>query len=359
MGEKTMKHKWIISMMFVLALMLGCSVAYGQNVKITPLGMRTGEFCAPDRALLFEDPTGVRILYDPGFTVAGGKDGRLGDVHVILLSHAHFDHLGSQKLNQDPDAETASCTFGAGTTSAIPNSNTAEIAAAKSSAVIAGFGLANFLELKIQTILGSSIPECPAVGLTNEMIVPRKSPCNGALGIGGKRTVRFVSADRGVQITPVSAVHGNELENAFLIDPLKTHFAANNLDAYVGVANGFVVTFTNGLKMYLSGDTGHTADMAVVVRGFYQANLVVFNISDRFVTGPEEAAFAVTRLIQPNGVIPSHANEVATTGGVVNPGTHTARFIELVGDIPVSVPLSGVMMEFSGNGQRLAGRKNR
>jgi L-ascorbate metabolism protein UlaG (beta-lactamase superfamily) len=162
-----------------------------------------------------------------------------------------------------------------------------------------------------------------------------------------------------VQITPVSAVHGNELENAFLIDPLKTHFAVNNLDAYVGVANGFVVTFTNGLKMYLSGDTGHTADMAVVVRGFYQANLVVFNISDRFVTGPEEAAFAVTRLIQPNGVIPSHANEVATTGGVVNPGTHTARFIELVGDIPVSVPLSGVMMEFSGNGQRLAGRKNR
>jgi len=347
-----MKHKWIISMVMALVLTLGCAVAYAQNVKITPIGMRTGEFCAPDRALLFEDPTGVRLLYDPGFTVAGGKDGRLGDVHAVLLSHAHFDHLGSQKLNQDPDAETAGCTFGVGTTSVTPNSNTAEIAAAKNSAVIAGFGLTNFLDLKIQTILGSPTLGCPMEGLSNEMIVPRISPCDGSLGIGGKRTVRFVSADQGVQIAAVSAVHGNELLNDFLVEPERTNLAANSLDAYVGVANGFVLTFTNGLRVYLSGDTGQTTDMAVVVRDFYHANLVVFNIGDRFTTGPEEAAFAVRKLIQPNAVIPSHANEVATTGGIVNPGTHTARFIELVGDIPVSVPLSGITMEFDGNGQR-------
>jgi L-ascorbate metabolism protein UlaG (beta-lactamase superfamily) len=280
-------------------------------------------------------------------------------VHVILLSHAHYDHLGSQKLDQDPDAETASCTFAAGTTSALPNSNTAEIAAAKSSAVIAGYGLANFLDVKMENILGVPIAECPIAGPTNEMTVPRKSPCNGGLGIGGKRTVRFVSADRGVQITPVSAQHGNELLNAFLDDPLRSYLAANKLDAYVGVANGFVVTFTNGLKVYLSGDTGHTTDMAGVVRDFYQANLAVFNISDRYVTGPDEAAFAVTKLIQPNGVIPSHANEVATHNGVVLAGTRTARFTELLGDIPVFAPLSGVTMEFDGNGLRVADARAR
>jgi hypothetical protein len=87
--------------------------------------------------------------------------------------------------------------------------------------------------------------------------------------------------------------------------------------------------------------------------------LAVLNISDRFVTGPQEAAFGVTRLIQPNAVIPSHANEVATTGGIVNPRTHTARFIELAGDIPVFVPLSGVTMEFDGNGQRPLGGRSR
>src|SRR5215471_2266451 len=104
-----MKGKWLISMLLVFALTAAQSIAQGQTVKITPLGQRSGEFCFLDRALLFEDPTGVRILYDPGNTVAGGTDPRLGDVHVILITHAHVDHLGNAKLNQDPDSSHASC----------------------------------------------------------------------------------------------------------------------------------------------------------------------------------------------------------------------------------------------------------
>src|SRR6516225_4756410 len=99
----------IISTALALTASLIASLAYGKNVKITPLGQRTGEFCFLDRALLFEDPTGVRILYDPGNTIAGGTDPRLGDVHVILITHAHTDHLGSTKMNQNPDAKSAIC----------------------------------------------------------------------------------------------------------------------------------------------------------------------------------------------------------------------------------------------------------
>ena len=80
--------------LMVVMTMAG-KIAEAQNVKVTPIGQRTGEFCAQDRAILFEDPTGVRILYDPGNTVAGGIDPRLGEVHVILISHAHPDHLGN------------------------------------------------------------------------------------------------------------------------------------------------------------------------------------------------------------------------------------------------------------------------
>ena len=123
------KHLLISSLSACLLLMGRTGMAAEQTVKVTLLGARTGDLCVGDVALLFEDPSGVRILYDPGVTVAGGSDSRLGDVHAILISHFHFDHIGDRKLAESPDAPTASCnaTF---LTTPSPNSNTAEIAKA-------------------------------------------------------------------------------------------------------------------------------------------------------------------------------------------------------------------------------------
>src|SRR5688572_23080213 len=73
------------------AAVLGVALAFpvlAQSVKITPIGSHPGELCANDRATIFEDPTGVRILYDVGHTLTGADDERLGTVHVVLLSHA-------------------------------------------------------------------------------------------------------------------------------------------------------------------------------------------------------------------------------------------------------------------------------
>ncbi len=69
--------------------------ALAQTVKVTPLGGIDGEFCPQDRALVFEDPNGTRILYDPGRTVAGAADPRLGKIDIILVSHMHGDHVGN------------------------------------------------------------------------------------------------------------------------------------------------------------------------------------------------------------------------------------------------------------------------
>ena len=60
--------------------------------RVTPLGTHAGELCNRDRAMIFEDPTGVRVLYDAGTSVLGGDDARLGAVHVVLLSHARRSH---------------------------------------------------------------------------------------------------------------------------------------------------------------------------------------------------------------------------------------------------------------------------
>ena len=69
----------------------------GSDGKDHPLGAQAGEYCATDRAMLVEDPTGVRIVYDLGASVAGARDLRLGDVHVMLLGHAHGEHIGTSK----------------------------------------------------------------------------------------------------------------------------------------------------------------------------------------------------------------------------------------------------------------------
>ena len=58
----------------LLSLFAACAAA--QNVKITPIGTHPGELCSRDRAMIFEDPTGVRILYDAGQSVTGGNDPR-------------------------------------------------------------------------------------------------------------------------------------------------------------------------------------------------------------------------------------------------------------------------------------------
>ncbi len=319
-----MKGKWLVASIFASVLGLGWSLAQAQNVTITPLGQVTGEFCRADRALILEDPTGTRILYDPGRTVAGGTDPRLGDIDVMILSSVHSDHIGTRKMTQNPDTST-NCASNP-TSVPAPNSNLAEIAAAKGSKVFVGGEMRNFLRVKVAAAGGSS----------GQVDVLRH---------GGKRTIG------GVTIAVVRADHSNGIPLGLLTDPEKSELAADGLTAYAGPENGYVLTFTNGLVVYLSGDTGHTSDMATIVRGFYGAKVAVVNMGDIFSIGPEEAAFAVNKLLKPRTAIPSHANQESTMGGVVKAGTRVETFINLLkGGINPIVPLSGFAISCDGAG---------
>ena len=95
---RTNSMVWSTAAGCIAALM--AQAAFAANVKVTPLGGQEGEFCPQDRALIFEDPNGTRILYDAGRTVAGPSDPRLGKIDVILVSHMHGDHVGNAHIEE-------------------------------------------------------------------------------------------------------------------------------------------------------------------------------------------------------------------------------------------------------------------
>ena len=313
------------------AVFLGAAIsalpALAQNVKITPLGSHDGEFCPLDRALIFEDPDGTRILYDVGRTVRGAGDPRLGKIDAVLLSHVHGDHIGD--IHQ-ATANAGACGKPDFSVNAAPNSNMVNISMAKQAPMVVGGEMGSFLAAKVKSLGGD----------------PAKLV----------RLVRFgASTTFGkVMVASVPAVHSNGLPPAFLPKEQAQALEASGLTAYVGPPGGFVVRFSNGLTAYLSGDTGITAEQDLVVRGHYKANLVVMNVGGfPFTTGPVEATYVVNDLVRPNSVIVSHVNEVATVDGKVV-GSKTAAFIKSA-KMPVHVPLSGKTMEFDGSARCLSG----
>ncbi len=295
--------------------------ALADTVRITPLGSHDGEFCPLDRALVFEDPDGTRILYDAGRTVRGPDDPRLGRIDAVLLSHVHGDHLGDAI---QPAANAGQCAKPDFSVKVTPNSNTVNIVVGKKASLIVGGEMPKFFSRRVREAGGE------------------------ASQVRGLRFGAMTKAG-GVAIASVPAVHSNGLDPAFLHKDHAESLEASGLTAYIGPPGGYVLKFSNGLVAYLSGDTGITAEQQLVVRGHYKANLAVLNIGDTFTTGPIEAAYVINELVQPKSVIASHANEPATENGQLRPGTRTAAFIEAT-RVPVHLPLSGRTMSFDGQG---------
>ena len=116
-------------------------------------------------ATIPEHPTGVRILYDSGQSVTGAGDPGLGDVRVIVLSHAHGDRIGNRMGDRKMGAQDAGTCAAPETVSAAPNSTTAEIAAAKDSAVVMLIPMTSFIGNKIENVKVKLKGLCQATGL--------------------------------------------------------------------------------------------------------------------------------------------------------------------------------------------------
>jgi len=304
-----MKTKSLVTFIFAFVLSLGWSLAWADHVRLRPLGTNTGEFCRNDRAILFVDHDGTTILYDAGRSVAGSGDprlGSLGDVDGVLLTSVHDDHLGDFYTATD----TGTCADPAGTgvnTATTPDSNTAEIAVAHGAKVPVGGEMGSFLASK---------------GAATQTLRP-----------GGERIIGSV------KISVVQALHSNGVSTKFLTDRKEpSELDTDNLKAYVGPDHGYVLTFANGLVVYMSADTGPTSDMATVVRDFYGAQVAVIHLGSTFGNTPEAGAFAVNQLLKPRTAIVEHVNTASTP---ITLDSKVLAFIDAVSpSIDVIVPFS-------------------
>jgi L-ascorbate metabolism protein UlaG (beta-lactamase superfamily) len=109
----------------------------------------------------------------------------------------------------------------------------------------------------------------------------RVSPMNK----GGTQTVGDI------KVTMVHAEHSSGIEDGDRV-------------IYVGEAAGFVIEFSNGVKIYHAGDTCVFGDMAII-RELYAPDICMLPIGDNYTMGPREAAYAC-KLLKPKMVIPMH-----------------------------------------------------
>jgi len=73
---------------------------------------------------------------------------------------------------------------------------------------------------------------------------------------------------------------------------------------YGGEACGYVIEFSNGVKIYHAGDTNVFGDLQII-RELYAPEIAMLPIGDHYTMGPREAAYAC-KLLKPGTVIPMH-----------------------------------------------------
>ena len=97
---------------------------------------------------------------------------------------------------------------------------------------------------------------------------------------------------------------------------------------YGGEACGYVIEFSNGVKIYRAGDTAVFGDMAII-RDLYAPEIALLPIGDRFVMSPREAAYACN-LLKPKTVIPMHFGTFPALTGTPGEFRKLAPGVEVV-----------------------------
>ena len=193
--------------------------------------------------------SGKVILIDPWLATNPGtppeyrKPGALGKVDLILVTHAHEDHLGEAPA----------------------------LARRHKAPLWAPAGLNQSLR---------------TLGVLPASLAP-------LMGMGGT-----ITPFPGVKVTQVRAEHSSEL--------LWTNPETKKKETHPGGEPvGYVIELENGFKIYHMGDTGLFGDMKFIA-DYYKPDLILIPIGGRFGMDPRDAAYATREWLKPKFAIPIH-----------------------------------------------------
>jgi len=194
--------------------------------------------------------SGKVILIDPFITgnpklSAGQKDlAQLGKVDLILITHAHGDHVGDGP--------------------ALARQHNAPL-----------YGPAGLNDTLV------ALGELPAE------LSPRFNKGGVIAPLG-----------EGITITMTRAEHSSEYKwNNPRTGQAEVHVG--------GEPAGFIIELENGFRIYHMGDTGLFGDLDLI-GSYYRPDLVLIPVGGHFVLSPKDAAYATRQYLKPKYAIPMH-----------------------------------------------------
>jgi L-ascorbate metabolism protein UlaG (beta-lactamase superfamily) len=239
--------------LILLALATACTTAPTSPPVAgnTPMAGKTEVLWLGQAATRITTPGGKVIVIDPWLTSNPKTPANyktleaLGKVDLILVTHAHFDHIADapalSKMHKVPVYSTAGLNQTWATLGVLP----AELS-------------------------------------------PR-------FGKGGTITP---FGPTGPKITAVHAEHSSELA-------WKNPVTGKDEVLPGGEPVGFIIEMENGFKIWHMGDTAVFGDMRLIA-DMYRPDLVMIPIGGHFVMNPADAAMAVREMIKPKFALPIH-----------------------------------------------------